>query len=301
MVTAENEMKMRRHRAAAGPVQLRRGDQIVNHARSRGMQVRGPHPGLALAAARLDAEHERQRAAPGDAQPRHPGGDPLQRAGSGLGRGERGVRRQQRGGRRDSNLQRTGNDWIEAAFRAAAPPTRTPSSATTTTTPTTGPGRRPRASTTWCATSRLAACRSTASASSRTSTAARRTRATTAPRCQNFAALGVDVQITELDIQGAYRRTDLRQRGQGLPGRVPLQRHHGVGHPRQRLVAVRRTPLLFDSNGSKKPAYDAVLDALNDGTTPTDPPTDHAAHRPADRSAHDAASGSRRAARRRCR
>jgi endo-1,4-beta-xylanase len=37
------------------------------------------------------------------------------------------------GARRDSNLQRTGNDWIEAAFRAAAATNSAPSSATTTT------------------------------------------------------------------------------------------------------------------------------------------------------------------------
>ena len=57
----------------------------------------------------------------------------------------------------------------------------------------------------------------------------------------NFAALGVDVQITELDIAQALVH-QLRQRRQGLPGRGPVHRHHGVGHPRQRLLAQRRQP-----------------------------------------------------------
>jgi endo-1,4-beta-xylanase len=42
------------------------------------------------------------------------------------------------GSRRQSNLQGTGNDWIEVAFRTARTPTRRSSSATTTTTSRTG-------------------------------------------------------------------------------------------------------------------------------------------------------------------
>ena len=78
------------------------------------------------------------------------------------------------GGRRDSNLQRTGNDWIEAAFRAARaadPGAKLCYNDYNTDDWTT---RRPRPCTAWCRTSRPAACRSTASASSRTSTASRR-------------------------------------------------------------------------------------------------------------------------------
>ena len=89
-------------------------------------------------------------------------------------------------------------------------------------------------------TSSPAACPSTASASSRHFGSG-------GPPCSfqttlsNFAALGVDVQLTELDIAqaptAAYTNTV-----QGLHERVPLRRHHGVGHPRQRLLAHRREP-----------------------------------------------------------
>ncbi len=97
---------------------------------------------------------------------------------------------------RTSNLQDTGGDWIEAAFRAARPPTRRPSSATTTTAPTRSTPRAP-ASTRWSRTLRLAASRSTASGSSPTW---HRVPSTYEANLQRFADLGVDVQITELDI-----------------------------------------------------------------------------------------------------
>ena len=72
------------------------------------------------------------------------------------------------GGRRDSNLQRTGNDWIEAAFRAAR--AADPGAKLCYNDYNTDGHQREvrQASTTWCATSSPAACRSTASASSRT-------------------------------------------------------------------------------------------------------------------------------------
>jgi len=84
----------------------------------------------------------------------------------------------------------------------------------------------------------------------------------------NFASLGVDVQITELDIAGS--------------GQTQAEQYRGVT---QACLAVARcdgitvwgvtdkyswrpgdTPLLFDGNYNKKPAYDAVLSTLNGGT-----------------------------------
>ena len=108
------------------------------------------------------------------------------------------------GGRRDSNLQRTGNDWIEAAFRAAraADPgaklcyndynTDDWSHAKTQGRLQHGPRLQvPRR------TDRLR--RSAGALQQRQS----RCRATTRPPSSSFAALGVDVQITELDIEGS--------------------------------------------------------------------------------------------------
>ena len=54
----------------------------------------------------------------------------------------------------------------------------------------------------------------------------------------SFAALGVDVQITELDIAQAPTAA-YAQHGQGLHERAALHRHHRLGHPRQRLLAHR--------------------------------------------------------------
>ena len=83
-----------------------------------------------------------------------------------------------------------------------APPTRAPSSATTTTTPTAGSTRRPRPSTPWSGTSRPAASRSTASASSRTSTAE--------PRAEQLPD-------DDLELRRARRRrADHRARHRGL-------------------------------------------------------------------------------------
>ncbi|MGX1130353.1 GH35 family endo-1,4-beta-xylanase [Streptomyces glaucescens] len=56
---------------------------------------------------------------------------------------------------------------------------------------------------------------------------------------QRFADLGVDVQITRTGHRGLRHRPGrrLRQRRQGLSGRQPLYRHHGLGHHGQVLVA----------------------------------------------------------------
>ena len=109
----------RRDRAVAEPVQLRHGDQIVNWARSNGKRVRGhtlawhsQQPGwmqnmsgTALRNAMLN--HVTQVAT--HYQGQIYAWDVVNEA----------FADGSSGGRRDSNLQRTGNDWIEAAFRAA--------------------------------------------------------------------------------------------------------------------------------------------------------------------------------------
>ncbi|WP_441247589.1 non-reducing end alpha-L-arabinofuranosidase family hydrolase [Kitasatospora sp. McL0602] len=84
----------------------------------------------------------------------------------------------------------------------------------------------------------------------------------------NFAALGVDVQITELDIAQAsptnYANT--------VNACLAVARCTGITVWGIRDSDSWRTgdsPLLFDSNGNKKPAYNAVLTALGgSGKTP---------------------------------
>jgi endo-1,4-beta-xylanase len=92
-----------------------------------------------------------------------------------------------------------------------------------------------------------------------------------------FAALGVDVQITELDIEGSGTaqadsyRTVVR-------ACMAVARCAGItvwGIRDSDSWRASGTPLLFDANGNKKPAYDAVLSALNSASPPptTQPPT----------------------------
>ncbi len=119
MVTAENEMKMDATEPNQGQFSYGNADRIVNHARNQGKRVRGHAlawhsqqtgwmqnmSGTALRNAMLNhvtqvASYYRGKIYAWDVV------NEAFADGSG-------------GGRRDSNLQRTGNDWIEAAFRAA--------------------------------------------------------------------------------------------------------------------------------------------------------------------------------------
>src|SRR5688572_14811325 len=118
-VTPENEMKWDATEPSQNRFTYGSSDQIVNHARSRGMKVRGHAlawhsqmppwaqgmEGAPLRSAMLNhvtnvATHFRGQIDSWDVV--------NEAFADGGG-----------GGRRDSNLQRTGNDWIEAAFRAA--------------------------------------------------------------------------------------------------------------------------------------------------------------------------------------
>jgi endo-1,4-beta-xylanase len=88
-----------------------------------------------------------------------------------------------------------------------------------------------------------------------------------------FAALGVDVQITELDIGGsgsgqadAYRRV--------TQACMAVSRCTGItvwGITDKYSWRSGDTPLLFDGNYNKKQAYNAVLTALNGGTSSPPP------------------------------
>ncbi|MFJ5062230.1 endo-1,4-beta-xylanase [Streptomyces nigra] len=175
------------------------------------------------------------------------------------------------GARRDSNLQRTGNDWIEVAFRTAR-------------------AADPSAKLcyndynvenwNWAKTQAMynmvkdfksrgvpIDCVGFQSHFNSGSPYDSNFRTT----LQNFAALGVDVAVTELDIQGASSSTYAAVVNDCLA----VSRCLGVtvwGVRDSDSWRASDTPLLFNNDGSKKAAYSAVLNALN-GATTTPPPT----------------------------
>ncbi|MFF8387159.1 endo-1,4-beta-xylanase [Streptomyces kanasensis] len=175
------------------------------------------------------------------------------------------------GARRDSNLQRTGNDWIEVAFRAAR-------------------AADPAAKLcyndynvenwTWAKTQAMYAmvrdfkqrgvpidCVGFQSHFNSDSPYNSNFRTT----LQNFAALGVDVAITELDIQGASPTTYANVTNDCLA--VPRCLGITVWGVRDTdSWRPQHSPLLFNGDGSKKPAYTSVLNALN-AVSPTPTPT----------------------------
>jgi endo-1,4-beta-xylanase len=270
MVTPENEMKLDATEPQQGRFTYRSAEQIVDHARSRGMQVRGhtlawhaQQPswpqgmsGNALRQALLNhvtqvATHFRGQLYSWDV------------VNEAFADGNSGARR-------DSNFQRTGNDWIEAAFRAARAA---------------DPGAKLCYNDynidnwTWAKTQGVynmvrdfkargvpIDCVGLQSHFNRDSPYVSNYRTT----LSSFAALGVDVQITELDIEGAppdtYRSV--------VEDCLAVARCNGItvwGIRDSDSWRSHQSPLLFDNSGQKKAAYDAVLAALNSGSPPTTP------------------------------
>jgi endo-1,4-beta-xylanase len=95
---------------------------------------------------------------------------------------------------------------------------------------------------------------------------------------QRFASAGVDVQITELDIEGSGT-TQANNYANVVRACLGVSRCTGItvwGIPDKYSWRASGTPLLFNDSYGKKPAYTAVLNELNGGTPPPDdpPPTD---------------------------
>ncbi|MFG3246294.1 endo-1,4-beta-xylanase [Streptomyces sp. NPDC048187] len=266
MVTAENEMKIDATEPQRGQFNFSSADRVYNWAVQNGKQVRG----------HTLAWHSQQ---PGWMQSL--GGSALRQAMidhiNGVMAHYKGKIAQwdvvneafadgSSGARRDSNLQRTGNDWIEVAFRTAR-------------------AADPSAKLcyndynvenwTWAKTQAMynmvkdfkqrgvpidcVGFQSHFNSGSPYNSNFRTT-------LQNFAALGVDVAITELDIQGASASTYAAVTNDCLA----VARCLGItvwGVRDSDSWRSQDTPLLFNNNGSKKPAYTAVLDALNGGTS----------------------------------
>ena len=272
MVTPENEMKWDATEPSQGNFSYGSADQIVNFATSHNQRVRGhalawhsQQPpwaqnlsGTALRNAMLNhvttvATHYRGRIFAWDVV-----NEAFADGGSGA--------------RRDSNLQRTGNDWIEAAFRAA---------------------RAADSGAKLCyndyniddwnaaKTQAVAAmirdfknrgvpidCVGLQSHFTGGSSYPGNYRST----LSNFAALGVDVHITELDITNA----NATAYGNVVNDCYAVSRCAGItvwGVRDSDSWRSGESPLLFDGSGNKKAAYTSVLNALNAGTQPPGSPT----------------------------
>ena len=275
-LTPENEMKIDATEPQQNNFTFGAADQIVNHGVSRGWRVRGhtlawhsQQPSwmqnLSGQALRNAMINHITRVA-GNYRGRIYAWDVVNEA---FADGSSGARR-------DSNLQRTGNDWIEVAFRtadAADPQAKLCyndyNTDSWTAAKTQGVYRmvqdfRNRGVPIDCV-----GFQSHFNANSPYPSNYRTT-------LSSFAALGVDVQITELDIEGSGTAQANTYRNV-VNDCLAVPRCNGITTWGVRDSDSWRsggTPLLFDGNGNKKPAYQAVLDALNSVTpTTTTPPS----------------------------
>ncbi|MET8508101.1 endo-1,4-beta-xylanase [Streptomyces sp. NPDC004787] len=275
MVTAENEMKIDATEPQQGRFDFTAGDRVYNWAVQNGKKVRGhtlawhsQQPtwmqnlsGSALRQAMINhingvMGHYKGKIAQWDV------------VNEAFADGSSGARR-------DSNLQRTGNDWIEVAFRtarAADPAAKLCYNDYNTD------------NWTWAKTQAVynmvkdfkqrgvpIDCVGFQSHFNNDSAYNSNYRTT----LQSFAALGVDVAVTELDIQGASPTTYAAVTNDCLA--VPRCLGITVWGVRDTdSWRADQTPLLFNGDGNKKPAYTAVLNALNSaspGPSPTPTPT----------------------------
>ncbi|MEV4180436.1 non-reducing end alpha-L-arabinofuranosidase family hydrolase [Streptosporangium canum] len=265
-MTAENEMKWDATEPSRGSFSYTNGDRIVNHAISRGMKVRGhtlawhsQMPGWAqslsgstLRSAMLNhvtqvATHYRGKIHSWDVV-----NEAFADGGSGA--------------RRDSSLQRTGDDWIEAAFRAARAA---------------DPGAK--------------LCYNdynTDGVNAKSTAIYNMVRDFTSrgvpidcvgfqshlgnsvsgdyqANLQRFTDLGVDVQITELDIAGSNQAANYATVTRAC---LAVSRCTGItvwGIRDSDSWRTGENPLLFDASGNKKASYTSTLNALNAGNNPT--------------------------------
>ncbi|MBQ1039026.1 endo-1,4-beta-xylanase [Micromonospora sp. C81] len=270
-VVAENEMKWDATEPQQGQFNYGGGDRLVSHAQANGMSVRGhallwyqQQPGWAQgmsgSALRNAAINHVTQVATHFRGKIH-SWDVVNEAFADGGSG----------GRRDSNLQRTGNDWIEAAFRAARAA---------------DPGAK------LCyndyntdginakSTGIYNMVRDFKSRGVPIDCVGFQSHLGTSlagdyqANLQRFADLGVDVQITELDVMTGGNQASIY--GAVTRACLAVSRCTGITTWGVRDCDSWRgsdNALLFDCNGNKKAAYTAVLNALNAGPgIPTDPP-----------------------------
>lgn len=274
MITAENEMKMDATEPSQNQFSFSSGDQIANWALQNGKRVRGH--ALAWHSQQPGWMQNMEGSSLRNAMLNHIAGV------AGHYRGKiyawdvvnEAFEDGSSGARRNSNLQRTGNDWIEAAFRAAR-------------------SADPNAklcyndynTDNWSHAKTQAVYNMVRDFKSRgvpidcVGFQAHFNSGNPVPSnyhvtLQNFADLGVDVQITELDIAGSGTSQAEQFRGV-TQACMAVTRCTGItvwGVRDTDSWRASDTPLLFDGSGNKKLAYGYVLDQLNTADGGTTPP-----------------------------
>ncbi|MCO8271548.1 endo-1,4-beta-xylanase [Actinoplanes sp. TRM 88003] len=270
-VTPENEMKWDATEPQQGRFNYTNGDRILNQGLSNGSKVRGhallwhaQQPGWAqslsgTALRNAAINHVTQVAT-------HYKGkiyawDVVNEAFADGGSG----------GRRDSNLQRTGNDWIEAAFRAARaadPAAKLCYNDYNT------DGINAKSTGIYNMVRDFKSRGVPIDCVGFQSHLGTGIDSTYQANLQRFADLGVDVQITELDVAQGGNQANIY--ATVTRACLAVSRCTGIT-----VWGIRDTdswrggenPLLFDGSGNKKAAYTSVLNALNAGGTTTPPTT----------------------------
>ncbi|MEV4349289.1 endo-1,4-beta-xylanase [Actinoplanes sp. NPDC049596] len=175
------------------------------------------------------------------------------------------------GARRDSNLQRTGNDWIEAAFRAARaadPAAKLCYNDYNT------DGINAKSTGIYNMVRDFKSRGVPIDCVGFQSHLGTGLDSTYQANLQRFADLGVDVQITELDVAQGGNQANVYA---GVTRAcLAVSRCTGItvwGIRDSDSWRTGENPLLFDNSGNKKAAYTSVLNALNAGGTTSPPPT----------------------------
>src|SRR3954469_103259 len=278
-ITPENEMKWDATEPSQGRFTFTNGDRILNQGLSNGSKVRGhallwhaQQPpwaqslsGSALRSAAINhvtqvATHYKGKIYAWDVV-----NEACADGGS--------------GGRRDSNLQRTGNDWIEAAFRAARAA---------------DPGAK------LCYNDYNTDGVNAKSTGVYNMVKDFRSRGVPIDcvgfqshlgglppsdyqsNLQRFADLGVEVQITELDVAQGGNQANIY--ATVTKACMAVSRCGGItvwGIRDSDSWRTGENPLLFDSSGNKKAAYTSVLNALNAGGSTSSPPPPSSSSTPA--------------------
>ena len=264
-ITPENEMKWDATEPSQGRFSYTGADRIVSHAQANGHKVRGhtlawhsqepdwakPMEGSALRSAMVNhitqvATHFKGKVFAWDVV-----NEAFADGGS--------------GGRRDSNLQRTGNDWIEVAFRtarAADPGAKLCYNDYNT------DGINAKSTGIYNMVRDFKSRGVPIDCVGFQSHLGNSVPGDYQANLQRFADLGVDVQITELDIAGSNQANNYAT---VVKACLAVSRCTGItvwGIRDSDSWRTGENPLLFTSSGAKKAAYTSTLNALNAGTNP---------------------------------